>query len=74
MSSDASSDLGATITGPQQDLQLGIHTFLNGSKVDAIQLDTSTTSTSMIDYVATDQSGTTATATRTVIVRPTASI
>jgi hypothetical protein len=71
---DAYADLGATITGPQQDLNLGIATFLNGAKIDAIQLDTSTTSTSTIDYVVTDQFGTTATATRTVIVQPTASI
>ena len=26
-------DLGATITGPQSDLNLGIHTFLNGIEV-----------------------------------------
>jgi hypothetical protein len=70
----AYADLGASITGPQQDLNLGIATFLNGTKVDAIQLDTSTTSTSTIDYVVTDQFGTTATATRTVIVQPAASI
>jgi hypothetical protein len=44
----------------------------NGIKVDAIQLDTSTTSTSTIDYVVTDQFGTTATATRAVIVEPAA--
>ena len=62
-------DLGAAITGPTADLNLGILTFLNGTKVDAIQLDTSTTSTSTIDYVVTDQFGTAATATRTVIVQ-----
>jgi hypothetical protein len=70
----AYADLGASITGPQQDLNLGIATFLNGIKTDTIQLDTSTTSTSTIDYVVTDQFGTTATATRTVIVQPAASI
>jgi len=62
-------DLGATITGPTADLNLGILTFLNGTKVDVIQLDTSTTSTSTIDYVVTDQFGIAATATRTVIVQ-----
>ncbi|HEY8084124.1 MAG TPA: right-handed parallel beta-helix repeat-containing protein [Methylophilaceae bacterium] len=70
----AYADLGATITGPQQDLNLGITTFLNGVRIDAIQLDTSTTSTSTIDYVVTDQFGTTATATRTVIPQPAAGI
>jgi hypothetical protein len=65
---DTYNDLGATIAGPQQDLNLGILTYLNGVKSNAIQLDTSTTSTSTIDYVVTDQFGTTATATRTVIV------
>ena len=63
------SDLGATITGPQQDLNLGITTYLNGAAVGTVALDTSTTSTSTIDYVVTDQFGTTATATRTVIVQ-----
>ncbi len=66
---DAYADLGATITAPDADKNLGILTFLNGSKVDAIQLDTSTTSTNTIDYVVTDQFGTTATATRTLIVK-----
>jgi Domain of unknown function (DUF5011) len=65
---DIYADLGATITGPQQDLNLGMLTYLNGSKTDTIQLDTSTTSTSAVDYVVTDQFGTTATATRSVIV------
>jgi len=62
-------DLGATITGPQADLNLGIATFFNGARVDSIQLDTSITSTSTIDYVVTDQFGTAATATRQVIVQ-----
>lgn len=67
---DAYADLSATIVSPDADKNLGILTFLNGIKIDAIQLDTSTTSTSTIDYVVTDQFDTTATATRTVIVEP----
>jgi hypothetical protein len=33
-------DLGAQITGPQQDLNLGIETYLNGTAMSPIQLDT----------------------------------
>jgi hypothetical protein len=33
-------DLGATITGPQADLNLGITTYLNGALVSNIVLDT----------------------------------
>ena len=65
---DAYNDLGATITGPQADLNLGIQLFLNSAPVDAIQLDTSQAATDTIDYVAIDGSGLTATSTRTVIV------
>jgi hypothetical protein len=63
-------DLGATIAGPQQDLNLGVVTYLNGAPVSQIQLDTSAAATDTIDYVATDQSGLAATSTRTVIVEP----
>jgi Carboxyl transferase domain/Domain of unknown function (DUF5011) len=66
------SDLGATITGPQADLNLGIETFLNGVLVSPIVIDTSAVSTDTIDYVATDQNGLTSTSTRTVIVEPAA--
>ena len=38
---DTYNDLGATITGPQADLNLGIKTYLNGVLVSDIQLDTS---------------------------------
>jgi hypothetical protein len=65
---DTYADLGATITGPQADLNLGIKTFLNGQLVSNIVLDTSTEATDTIDYVATDQSGLTSTSTRTVII------
>jgi hypothetical protein len=49
--------LATTITGPQQDLNLGIETYLNGSPMNPIQLDTSQVAKDTIDYVATDQSG-----------------
>ena len=62
-------DLGASITGPQADLNLGIKTFLNGALVSNIQLDTSTAATDTIDYVATDQAGNIGTSTRTVIIQ-----
>ncbi|WP_424363074.1 immunoglobulin-like domain-containing protein [Methylocystis parvus] len=65
---DTYADLGAQITGPQQDINLGFSTFLDGLKVDQIQLDTSATSTHTIDYVVTDTFGQTATATRVVQV------
>jgi hypothetical protein len=63
------SDLGATITGPQADLNLGITTYLNGALVSDIVLDTSAAATDTIDYVATDQNGLSATSTRTVIIQ-----
>jgi hypothetical protein len=61
-------DLGATISGPQADLNLGITTFLNGTLTSNIVVDTSQAATDTIDYVATDQNGLTSTSTRTVIV------
>ncbi|HEX5862846.1 MAG TPA: immunoglobulin-like domain-containing protein, partial [Casimicrobiaceae bacterium] len=69
---DTYADLGATITGPQADLNLGIKTFLNGTLVSDIVLDTSTTTTGTIDYVVTDQNGLTSTSTRTVFIEPVA--
>ena len=65
---DTYNDLGATITGPAADLNLGIKTFLNGALVSNLVLDTSATTTDIIDYVATDQNGVTSTSTRTVII------
>jgi bacillolysin len=65
-------DLGATITGPQADINLGIKTFLNGALVSNIVLDTSAAATDTIDYVVTDPTGLTATSTRTVIIEPAA--
>jgi hypothetical protein len=67
-------DLGATITGPQADLNLGIVSYLNGSPVSTIQLDTTQTATDTIAYVVTDSQGLAATSTRTVIVEAPASL
>jgi len=61
-------DLGATISGPQQDLNLGIHLYIDGSATDAVAIDTTTPATHSIDYVVTGISGLTSTSTRTVIV------
>jgi hypothetical protein len=66
---DSYADVGATITGPQADLNLGIRTYLNGAPVSTIQIDTTQVATDTIQYVATDQTGLTATSTKTVIVR-----
>jgi len=71
---DTYTDLGATITGPEQDLNLGIKTFLNGTLTSNIVIDTTEAATDTIAYVATDQSGLTATSTRTVIIEASPSI
>jgi len=67
---DSYADLGATVsdTGPGQagDTNLGFKTFLNGSLVSNIAIDTSQVATDTIDYVATDTNG--FTSTRTVII------
>ena len=64
---DTYQDLGATAEG-SAGRDLGVKTFLNGALVSDIILDTSTTTTDTIDYVATDTNGLTSTTTRTVIV------
>ena len=51
---DTYADLGATITVPEQDKNLGIKTYLNGALVNDIVLDTSAPATDTIDYVVTD--------------------
>jgi hypothetical protein len=61
-------DLGATITGPQADLNLGITTYVNGIETSPMQIDTSAAATDTIDYVVTDQNGLTSTSTRTAII------
>jgi hypothetical protein len=55
-------DLGATITGPTADLNLGITTYVNGSPMNPVQLDPTQAATDTIDYVVTDQSGLTSSA------------
>jgi hypothetical protein len=60
-------DLGAVATDAQND-NLRIETYLDGQKVDAIQIDTTATSTHTVRYVALDPENNTATVERTVIV------
>jgi hypothetical protein len=67
-------DLGATITGPTADLNLGITTYVNGIETGPVQIDTSTVATDTIDYVVTDQTGLTSTSTRTVVIEASPSI
>ena len=66
------SDLGATITGPQADLNLDIAIYLNGVAISPIALDTGTAATDTISYVVADQNGLTSTSTRSVIIEPAA--
>jgi hypothetical protein len=70
---DTYADLGATVTdtGPGQagDPNLGYQTFLNGTLVSNIVINTSQVATDTIDYVATDTAGLTATSTRTVLIQ-----
>jgi hypothetical protein len=66
---DTYNDLGATITGPQADLNLGLTTYLNGTLTDPLIIDTSQPATDTIDYVATDGAGNTSTSTRTVLIQ-----
>ena len=64
---DAYIDPGATVTD-NVDQNLGVHTFVGSTPLDQVFIDTSTTTTYHIDYVATDSAGNTATSTRAVIV------
>jgi hypothetical protein len=66
---DTYNDLGATITGPEADINLGIKTFVNGALVSEIVIDTSAVATDTIDYVVTDNQGLISTSTRMVIVQ-----
>ncbi|MDP3646313.1 MAG: tail fiber domain-containing protein [bacterium] len=68
---DTYQDLGARITAPEEDTNLGIKTYLNGALVSNIVLDTSQAATATIDYVVTGHSSLTSTSTRTVIIDPT---
>jgi hypothetical protein len=44
----------ATIEGLLQDLNLAIETFVNGTSMSPIQIDTTQAATDTISYVATD--------------------
>src|SRR6202011_1054367 len=62
-------DLGATITAPQADLNLGIIASVDGGATTTTPtIDTTQPGTHTIVYTATDQSGLVGTASRTVIV------
>ncbi|MEQ1500131.1 MAG: immunoglobulin-like domain-containing protein, partial [Parcubacteria group bacterium] len=61
------SDLGATYTD-DKDENLVVRTFVDGLEVQAVELDTSTSSTHTIIYRVTDTDGNTGEATRTVII------
>ncbi|OHA15795.1 MAG: hypothetical protein A3B08_02150 [Candidatus Taylorbacteria bacterium RIFCSPLOWO2_01_FULL_43_44] len=66
---DTYNDLGViAVDGEGHDLS--VQYFVNGIKVEQISLDTSTSTTYTIDYVARDGAENTATSTRTVIVKP----
>jgi hypothetical protein len=66
---DAYSDLGARIIGPTEaDTNLGLRYFVDGALVPFVSLDTSTSTTYVIEYVAENATGT-STSTRTVIVQ-----
>jgi hypothetical protein len=64
---DTYTDLGAIVTD-NQGHNLGYTTYLNGVLVSTLSIDTSTTTTDTIDYVATDTWGNTSTSTRTVVI------
>jgi hypothetical protein len=63
------SDLGATITGPAADLNLGIQTFVGTTPMSQAVIDTSAPATYHIYYVVTDANGLTSTSTRTVVIQ-----
>ena len=69
---DSYADLGATVsdtgTGQAGDTNLGLKTFLNGTLVSNIVIDTTQVATDTIDYVATDTAGLAATSTRTILI------
>jgi hypothetical protein len=57
---DTYSDLGATVAD-NVDQNLGVHAFFGSTPLEQVMIDTSTTTTYYIDYVATDSAGNTAT-------------
>ena len=60
-------DLGAIVTDDKDD-NLGLRYFVDGVHANEISLDTASSTTYLIEYVATDTDGNTATSSRTVIV------
>ena len=50
-------DLGATITGPGGDVNLGIHYIVDNVEMDVVQIDTSVPGDHTIEYRATDADG-----------------
>jgi hypothetical protein len=73
---DTYNDLGATISGPQDDLNLGIQASVDNATstpVADISVDTTQTGTHTIVYSATDQNGLVGTVSRTVNVIDTGS-
>jgi hypothetical protein len=65
---DIYNDLGATAHDWQGN-DLTVHTFVNGSLLEPVIIDTSSVATDTIDYVATDTNGLAATSTRTLIIQ-----
>ncbi len=65
---DSYADLGATITAPESDKNLGLKYFLNGRLVSDIVIDTTHVTTDTVDYVATDPAGLTATSSRLIVI------
>jgi hypothetical protein len=57
----------------REHFNLGITTFVNGTEMSPVQIDTTQAATDTIDYVVTDQNGLTSTSTRTVIIEAPAS-
>ena len=72
---DTYADLGATITGPSEDLNLGITASVDGgasTSLDAIHIDTASAGDHTIIYSVTDPAGNTGSASRSVsVVLPT---
>lgn len=70
---DTYNDLGARITAPDSDLNLGLTIILDGATTTAVSIDTTTPGEHAILYtVASPTSGLTGSAMRTIIVSPTA--
>src|SRR5215831_3730055 len=65
---DIYADLGATITGPGDDLNLGIRIFVDGVATEPVALDTTTPGTHTVEYVVTGHFRVTNTSTRTAII------